>query len=127
MTTSDVTNFTVDCALTSSQVTLTLNSVVLALDGDSLGLTASGPGSVDGPIVGKIDLQFGDVHQTFTSCYPDSGNLQFTKNVLTIAGNRVDAAEAITFDSNTPSTGKVQVVVASINTSVSLPQYGNCP
>jgi hypothetical protein len=127
MTTSDVTNFTVSCALTSSQVTLTLDSVVLALDGDSLGMTATGPGSIEGPIVGKFDLQFGDVHQTFTSCYPDSGTLQFNKNVLTVAGNKVDATETVAFDSNTPSTGQVQVVVGSINASVGLPSYGSCP
>jgi hypothetical protein len=120
ISTSDAVSFTVDCALTSSDITLTLSAVDLVLDDDLHGLTLTGPGTVDGPVVGTIDLNFTGVHQGFSVCYPDGGNIGFSKNVLTVAGNSIYTNESITFGSSTPSDGQVQIEVESNS------EYLNC-
>lgn len=127
VSTTDGKSLVVDCVLTSSQITLTLNAVTLKLDSDFLGVTVTGGGGINGPVVGTLDLTFDGIHQSFVNCYPNAGSIRFTKN-LTIAGHVVATKESLTFDSNTPTTGKAQMLVGSIAATITLPAYGGfCP
>ena len=126
VSTSDAVNFTIDCDLSSSGVEVTLSGAVVTLDGDYLGVTLDGPGTITGPIVGEVDIQFSGVHHGFSECYADLGTISMTKNVLTLGGRSVSTTESITFSAATAESGSVDIAVGSITGTVSLPSYSGC-
>jgi hypothetical protein len=114
-TTSDGNSFTVDANLTAAATTITVtNLAVLGVPG---AITVSGMVGSSGAD-GTSMLSFTTVTWQPTDCYPNSGTLYIKSGLI---------SESITFDSSTPTTGKVTVSIGKRTLPAKLPAYGRCP
>lgn len=112
--TSNGTTFTVTGDVTSGSTTYTMNLTVAGSTGST---------TINGTSTAKSgdstnSMTFTNVVWKVGECYPSSGSLKVTKALVT---------STITFDSSTPTTGKVSVTSGRKTQTMQLPAYGNCP
>ncbi len=119
--TSDDTSFTATADLTDGATHVTFNGIAV-LDSGGGGVTLSGTG-----LHQTVSYTASGVHHSFKGCYADAGSLTFTESATAKNGKSVMVTDVVTFDSSTPSTGKVSVSVNGTATPETLPAYGSCP
>jgi hypothetical protein len=104
-------------------VKTSLTSSATSDSGDLTVMGASGSFLISGTATVTMDttsatLTLKDVTVTKGECYATSGSIVVDEGAI---------EETLTFDSSTPQTGQVSVLVGKVTTTRALPAYGSCP
>jgi hypothetical protein len=112
--TSNGSTFQVTANLVTGSDTVVAN---LTVTGQPASFVLDGASSItEGSKVTKLD--FAKLHAAAGQCYADAGAMTVTKASL---------VSTLTFDAQTPSTGKVKVTQGKRSYTATLPAYGKCP
>lgn len=112
--TSNGSTFQVTANLVTGSDTVVVNVTVT---GQPASFLLDGTSSItEGSKVTKLD--FARLHAAAGQCYADAGSITVTKASL---------VSTLTFDAQTPSTGKVKVTQGRRSFTATLPAYGRCP
>jgi hypothetical protein len=112
--TTNGTMFTVTADITSGAST---DSAKLTITGTTDSFTITGNATVTEGSTTTV-LDFSDLTITIGECYASGGSVEVTKSGI---------SESLTFNAQTPETGKVSLTVGKHTSTMTLPPYGSCP
>lgn len=121
--TKNGTDYTFHTALTLNDKAFTFDGT-MNVDPSAKAVTIDGTGTTSSASAESYELK--GVHHVYESCYADAGSIAITQTTKTKLGKSVSVTETITFNADTPKTGKATLTVGGQTSPITLPSYGAC-